>query len=95
MYNRFSKLVQLLESVRDGIVDCERAEDEAEKLDWDSMPEISNVYGNLFHFWNDTDLRKTDKKYNDWQSAELVKLIDHLKTGDYQKATNISFLHVS
>jgi hypothetical protein len=92
MKNELGKLIELLSIVAEENLGCDVAEGLSEKIAWDEIPEISGVYGNLFHYWHDQDIRKKDKEYNFMKDTELNKLIRHLKNKEFAKANNISFL---
>lgn len=92
MQSELNKLIELLVIVVEENLDCEIAEDLAEKIVWDKLPEIGNVYENLFHYWHDQDIREMDNEYKSMQDSELVKLIQHLKNKEFSKACTISFL---
>ena len=63
-----------------------------EKLEWENMQDLDPVYANLFHYWDDEDIREKDEDYRSLQDSEMIKLIDHLKNKDIEQACNISFL---
>ncbi|MCP4706834.1 MAG: hypothetical protein GY865_19725, partial [candidate division Zixibacteria bacterium] len=86
------KLIELLQIVLSEKLDIEVAEGLAGKLDWSQLDFVSDVYGNLFHYWHDTDIREKDPEYKVMQVNELKKLIEHLTKQDYKAACNISFL---
>ena len=86
------KLIELLSIVAEENLDCDIAEGLSKKINWDKIPEIGKVYGNLFHYWHDQDIREKDKEYKFMQDTELNKLIQHLKNKEFAKANNISFL---
>jgi len=88
-------LIELLSIVDEEKLDCEIAEDLAEKIAWDQLNEINNVYSNLFHYWHDEDIRFKDLEYSNMQNSELKKLIKYLKNGEFEKANSISFLGAS
>ena len=92
MESELEKLIELLSIVAEENLDCDVAEGLSEIIDWDTIPEIGNVYGNLFHYWDDQDIREKDKEYKFMQDAELNKLIQHLKNKEFAKANKISFL---
>ena len=92
MQSELDKLIELLSIVLEENLDCDIAEDLAEKIAWDKLPEISDVYGNLFHYWHDQDIREKEDEYKSMQDSELKKLIQHLKKQEFGKACNISFL---
>lgn len=95
MGSEVCKLIDLLRLVSEEDLDCELAQGIAEKLDWPSMPEVGDVYGNLFHYWHDEDIRERDEVYRDMQDTELSRLIKHLESGDFKNAGKVSFLHDS
>ncbi len=90
--NELSKLIELLSLVVEEDLDCGIAEDLSEKVAWDKLPDIVEVYRNLFHYWHDQDSREKDTEYKLMQEVELIKLIQHLKNKEFHRACNISFL---
>lgn len=92
MGTELDKLIELLSLVAEANLDCDIAEVLVEKIYWQEIPQVSNVYGNLFHYWHDHDIRLTDPEYKSMQDSELEKLIQHLKNREFGKACNISFL---
>ncbi|QDF76949.1 MULTISPECIES: hypothetical protein [Shewanella] len=89
------KLIELLSAMHEDNMDCGIAQMLFEKLDWSKMPEVEDVFGNLYHYWHDEDIREKEEEYKLMQENELGKLISLLKHGDYENASNISFLHES
>ncbi|MFK8067722.1 MAG: hypothetical protein AB8D52_05715 [Gammaproteobacteria bacterium] len=92
MDSELDKLIELLSIVVEEHLDCDIAEDLAEKISWNKIPEAGEVYGNLFHYWHDQDIREKDLEYKSMQKLELSKLIQHLKNREFGKACNITFL---
>ena len=90
--SEIDKLIELLEITLHEDLDCEFGEALSERIDWDKMPELDGLYGNLFHFWYDEEPRKKDSVYSEMQLVELSKLIGVLKSGDYESANKITFL---
>jgi len=85
-------LLEIMESLLAGSIDCGSAQ---EKVDALSMKEFPELYGNLYHYYNDEDSRGKDSEYKAFQNSELEKLIRHLKAGEIEKANGVSFLHES
>ncbi len=73
-------------------MNCEEARVKIEAM---SMEQFPNLFGNLNHYYDDADIRAKDQGYKEFQDGELKKLIHHLKSGDVEKANEISFLHES
>ncbi len=92
MESELEKLIELLSIVAEENLDCDVAEGLSELIAWDKIPEIGNIYGNLFHYWHYQNIREKDKEYKFMQDTELNKLIQHLKNKEFAKASNISFL---
>lgn len=92
MHSEIDKLIELLTGVAEEKLGCEIAEGLAEKISWIEIPEVGEVYSNLFHYWHDKDIREKDKEYKEMQESELSKLIQHLKNEEFGGACNISFL---
>jgi len=92
MNSEINKLLEIMESLLAGELCCEEAQQRVDAL---SMEEFPDLYGNLFHYYGDDDIRKNDSEYKQFQDGELVKLISHLKSGDIKSANSISFLHES
>lgn len=92
MQSEIDKLIELLSLVAEEKLDCDVAESLAEKILWAEISEVGDVYSNLFHFWNDQDIREKDPEYKEMQDSELSKLIQHLKNKEFGKACYISFL---
>jgi len=92
MKSELEKLIELLSIVAEENLDCDVAKGLSELIAWDKIPEVGNVYGNLFHYWHDQDIRKKDKEYKLMQGTELNKLIQLLKNKEFIKANNVSFL---
>ena len=88
-------LIQLLRDVNQGVMDSDLAQLEIGKVNSNKLNDINCVFANLNHFWSDSDIRNKDSKYKCMQFSELEKLINHLKSGHWEKANGISFLHVS
>ena len=93
--NELDKLIELLSIVIEENLDCDIAEGLCNEIDWSKLIEIESIYANLFHYWNDQDIREKCIEYKSMQNNELKKLIQHLKNEDYVKACNISFLAVT
>jgi len=92
MKSERDELLRIMESMLAGEIDSERARISVEAL---SMKEFPNLYGNLHHYYDDEDVRAKDLEYKKFQDKELEKLIRRLKSGDIEKANEISFLHES
>lgn len=92
MSSESEQLCKILESLLAGDIDCVVAQDKVEEL---TMTEFGDLFGNLHHYYMDVDIRLRDPEYKDFQETELKKLIQHLKVGDIEKASEVSFLHVS
>ena len=85
-------LLEIVESLLAGKIDCEGAQSTIDTL---SMQDFSELYGNLHHYYNDQGLREKDPEYKVFQNIEFEKLIKHLKAGEIGKANGISFIHES
>jgi hypothetical protein len=83
------QLCRILEGLLDGSVSPGVGKTEIDKL---SFTGIESVYGNLFHYLSDADIRERDQGYKELQDLELKKLIGHLRTADFDKAKGITFL---
>lgn len=92
MENKVNNLIELLSIVAEEQLDCEIAEHLCGKISWSNIPELEDVYCNLFHYWHDEDIRERDQDYKSMQDSELLKLIHHLKNKEFEKACLISFL---
>ena len=95
MAQALEELIELLSIVAEEKLDSDIAQGLSEKLDWSAMPQLGAVYGNLFHYWADEDIREKDSEYQSFQNAELAKLIEHLKNKEFGRACDISFLSVT
>lgn len=89
------KLIEILASVSDGRLMCSDGLKQVEQLNWDHLTQIQPVYGNLFHYWDDEDIRERDPAYREFQDQELKKLVDHLRECRFERARSISFLKES
>jgi len=92
MKSETNKLLSIIERLLLEKINCENAQKEIEAL---SMEEFPELFGNLYHYLNDEDLRKKDKEYKEFQNEELKKLVNHLETGNIKKANEVSFIHES
>lgn len=92
MNSELIKLINILSSLKANSICIGNAEELVEEIDWASLEFIESVYGNLFHYWHDYDIRSKDSSYSQFQNSELDKLINHLKKQDYVKANAINFL---
>lgn len=92
MSSELEQLCKILELLLAGEIDCGIAQDKVEML---AITELEAMYGNLHHYYTDEDIRERDPEYNEFQVAELRKLIKHLKAGNIKSANRVSFLHVS
>ena len=90
--SEIDKLIELLEIALDEELDCGLGEALSEKIDWCKLTGLDDLYGNLFHFWYDEELREKDSVYSKMQLVELKKLIEFLRRGDYESANKITFL---
>jgi hypothetical protein len=95
MSNELSKLIELLSIVSEDNLDSDIAIALVERISWQMIPEVNRVYGNLFHYWHDQDVRERDPEYKAMQDLELALLIHHLKNNDFVKACSISFLNAT
>lgn len=71
------KAASLLESVLKHQISPEEA-----RLKWpkhEDEKKLNAAFHILFHFEDDADIRAKDKKYSDWQIAEIEKLINELQ----------------
>ncbi len=77
-----------------GLLDGSRSPEEARaQLDRVSFEELDELYGNLFHYLSDADIRERDEGYRELQDSEMRKLIQHLEAGNLAKANEITFLN--
>lgn len=54
--------------------------------------EFEDICCNLFHYFNDVDIRSKDSDYKEFQNRELEKLKILLENNDLSNAKSISFL---
>ena len=92
MKSELGILLEIMESLLAGEIDCENAQVRVNDI---SIIELQELYGNLHHYFDDEDIRDKDSDYKAFQDKELKKLINHLKASEIEKANGISFLHVS
>ena len=90
-----NKLINLLQDVNDCKLDIMSAETVFEEIKWEALSGIKAVFANLYHFWQDEDIRNNDPQYKAMQESELEKLIGHLKNEEWSSANGVSFLDVS
>ena len=83
------ELCNILEALVNGLIQPDAAIDRINAL---SMDGLEGLYGNLFHYLDDADIRKRDSRYRELQDSEVKKLISYLKAGELDKANAISFL---
>lgn len=92
MKSEASQLCEILDRLLSGEIDSNSAQEQVESL---AMTEFGKVYGNLYHYYSDEDIRQRDPEYKKFQEAELKKLIGRLRSGNIEAAQEVSFLHVS
>jgi len=57
--------------------------------------DISLIMCSVEHFLSDSDIRSKDIRYRKMQEDEMIKLILYLRSGKFDDARLISFLHKS
>lgn len=82
-------LLSIIEDLANGEIGSSEAE---ERIKAFSTSNFIGVISNLRHYLDDEDIRSRDRAYKEMQEKELHKLIQYLKSGDYEKADTISFL---
>ena len=92
MESETKQLLEILEAVFSKRIGVQEGQDRVEQL---SMREVGQLFSNLFHYWNDGDIRDKEIEYKQLQETELEKVINHLRNGDVDAANKVSFLHVS
>jgi hypothetical protein len=86
-------LIQDLEALRGGTLTGE--EFSARHPHRADTSDLEEVLCNLEHFLADEDIRARDLGYAAFQTAELDKLIRHLRAQDWRAATQVSFLRAT
>ncbi len=86
------KLCDFLEQLLNGSLPYKEANATIETLSALRRPDLEELYGNLFHYMSDDDIRKRDPRYKEFQGSEMKKLICRLQTGDFTKANVVTFL---
>ena len=95
MYRSSAQLAAILQQVRESRIECSEARrDIVGTPDFD-FPHAAEVVSFLNHYWDDEDIRQRDEDYRTMQDAELDKLILRLKQSEYERASKVTFLHVS
>lgn len=92
MESETKELLEILEAVFSKQIGVQEGQHRVEQL---SMKEFDQLYSNLFHYWNDEDIREKEIEYKQLQETELEKVINHLRNGDIDAANKVSFLHIS
>ena len=57
--------------------------------------EFRQVMCYLEHYFSDSDIREQDSRYKEVQNKEMSKLIRLIRSGNYKKASMVSFLNES
>ena len=92
METPLAKLIDLLESERNGSLPKESSRPLLYWKDFSDMPHGATILANLEHYWDDADIRSRDPDYGRMQNSELEKLIQKLRQADFDGAARITFL---
>ncbi len=84
------RAAQLLRDVLAGDVTPEEARNAWPQADGDAS--LDSAFHALFHFEDDADVRDRDKKYADWQTAQLNEMADALSSGTGLSEEQIEWL---
>ena len=84
------QLCGIFERLLDGSCSADDARAEFGQISFEGLNEL---YGNLFHYLSDGDIRERDTGYRELQDSEMRKLVQHLRAGDFAKANRITFLN--
>lgn len=92
METPLAKLIDLLESERNGSLPEENSRPSLNWEDFSDIPHGATILANLEHYWDDADIRSRDLDYGRMQNSELEKLIQKLRQADFDGAARITFL---
>ena len=92
MQTNIHSLCVFLEQLLAGSIQTKDAKPQLKTLSALSMSGLEELYGNLFHYIDDADIREKDPGYKKLQDSEMRKLIEHLKAGDFGMANAITFI---
>lgn len=81
--DRYQMFLELLKQFKENKIALNNVEDEFSKLD---------AFHHFWHYLSDEDWRAKDRDYAKMQNDSLNKFIQALEAGDYEKATDITFL---
>ena len=85
-------LCTFLEQLLTGSIQAKDAKPLLNTLSALSMTELDELYGNLFHYIDDTGIRDKDPAYRKLQESEMMKLIGRLKNGNFAMANAVTFI---
>jgi len=79
LFEKRKRAAQLLRGVLAGDITPEHARNTWPDTVGDAS--LESAFHALFHFEDDADVRDRDKKYADWQAAQLNEMADALSSG--------------
>ena len=82
--NKRATAILLLRQMINGRLAAQEAIDNWPKDSSDLL--LNNIYGLLYHWRDDEDIRKKDHKYDTWQKKQFEDLLTQLANGDEQQS---------
>ena len=75
MESERTKLLVIMKSLLTGEIDCDSAQSHVEAL---RMEEFPNLFGSLYHYYTDEDIRARDPEYKEFQNKELENKLQNV-----------------